>query len=161
MEFGARALGHTSTIAKPTVENVEYINMINGRSTIMPMGPIMTYLQACMTFPNFSHIRSGEEYMTIALSVKTGSHIGIEGVCHKVPLDDEYTCRAQVIADGHSLFKLVDSLGPLINTSFNIHGVPIVYNNDDTMRCIDYQQKLDHNNRIYNLILIGENHDIY
>ena len=34
MEFGARALGNTTTFALPCLENVEYINHINKRHSL-------------------------------------------------------------------------------------------------------------------------------
>ena len=37
MEFGPRALCNTSTLSLPYVENVEIINSLNKRNTVMPM----------------------------------------------------------------------------------------------------------------------------
>jgi len=39
MEFGPRALGSTTTLAKPTKRNVSYINKLNKRNDVMPMAP--------------------------------------------------------------------------------------------------------------------------
>jgi len=40
MEFGPRALCNTSTLSLPYAENVEIINSLNKRNTVMPMAPV-------------------------------------------------------------------------------------------------------------------------
>jgi hypothetical protein len=64
--------------------------------------------------------------MIVTRRFKPGKQVGLEGGAHYYPLQDVYTCRPQITHDP-MMVSLLEELGPLINTSFNYHGVPIVY----------------------------------
>lgn len=128
MEFGPRALCNTSTLALPTRENVEKINAMNERNTVMPMAPVMTRVMYNSLFEDTHKVWKSEQHMIVALEHKEAPWPRYEGVCHKY----EYPCRhhtsrPQVIgADDLFMNTLLDEFGGmLINTSFNFHGKPI------------------------------------
>jgi len=131
MEFGPRALGNTSTLAMPTMKNVEAINTYNHRNTVMPMAPIVTREFFEETFKDTDKVLKSEEYMVISFDYVFMIDAW-RGAAHYDPQRDVYTGRVQVIDEGHKLFKFVkDAGGIMINTSLNFHGTPILYDNDD------------------------------
>ena len=124
MEFGPRALGHTTTYAKPLLENVEKINSLNRRSTIMPMAPVVTREFFEENFKDTEKIIKSEKYMICSFDFKTMKDEW-RGAAHYDPDRDVYTGRVQVVDEGW-IYTLVDMLGGiLINTSSNFHGCPI------------------------------------
>ena len=159
MEFGPRALCNTSTIALPTMKNVEYINKVNGRSTIMPMGPVVNALIAPILFPDLDRVVKSANYMVTALDYDRVT-TGYRGAAHPYPFEEGFSGRPQLIDSNHEIMGIaIDVYHVLINTSFNIHGVPICYDSNDVETCINYQQERDTDKRIYTLILTGV-HDV-
>jgi len=158
MEFGSRALCNTSTLALPTIENVEYINTANARSTIMPMAPVMSRETARTIFKSeeLNKVHKSLEYMVCTLTYGN-KYIGdYLGAAHKIPGTELYSGRPQITDDSFMLSILKDIPGGvLINTSFNIHGKPIVYDIEDIVECHEFQKNHDPLNRIVTLV-IGE-----
>ena len=140
MEFGPRALCHTSTLALPTMANVDLINQMNGRTTVMPFALVMTRKQAEALFEDVDKIHKSLEYMIITRKFKPGKHVGLEGGAHYYPLTDEWTCRPQV-TDNPFMVSLLNEFGPVINTSFNYHGAPIVFDRKQIEESHEYQRK--------------------
>ena len=138
MEYGPRALCHTSTLALPTLTNVDIINAMNGRDTVMPFALVVTRKQAEDLFEDVNKIHKSLEYMIITRRFKPGKHIGLEGGAHYYPLHNKWTCRLQ-ITDDPFMIRLLEEFGPLINTSFNYHGTPIVFNK----RQIEYSHNME------------------
>jgi len=125
MEFGPRALGNTTTLAMPTLKQVEEINAINGRDTIMPMAPMVTQEYAEANFEDLHKTKRSKHFMIVAYDFKEMSD-DIRGAAHYDSDRDVYTGRIQ-IAPKH-LEKVVKKYGGiLINTSLNAHGQPIIY----------------------------------
>lgn len=166
MEFGPRALCNTSTLAKPTKENVDYINKLNKRNTVMPMAPVMLRSNASALFGiknKLKNIIKSEEYMIVTLdfsddAVKSGNY---SGVIHKYPTEDIYSGRPQIVNDSDTrpirrILNNVDSLC-LINTSFNTHGTPILYSVSDATRDFRKQSFLDDESRNKLVILHDKN----
>lgn len=154
MEFGPRALCHTSTLAKPVVENVKYINHVNNRSDIMPMAPVMSRSDAEVMFKDVHKIHKSLDYMICTREYKEFDPYFdgvIRAIGHNLPLSNTYTGRVQ-IAREEVISSLVENLGPLINTSFNVHGKPIVYSMQHVYSDHAYQKERDHENRIYTVI---------
>lgn len=153
MEFGPRALCNTSTIALPTSENVAYINMINGRNTIMPMGPVVS-MDAFLE--HFTPCGSMLSCYYMATAVKYNKYMvdDIMGVVHPWMEEESFTGRPQILTDlTHIVYDAVQFYGVLINTSFNIHGHPIVFEKRSILEAIEYQQANDVDNRVHTLIL--------
>lgn len=149
MEYGPRALCNTSTIALPTTENVEYINKINGRDQIMPMAPVIIKPYQIFRTKDIDKVYKSLGYMVIAINYR---HIfeDIEGVIHDY---NGYTGRPQILSKGHILYDIVKVFGILINTSFNIHGTPVVYDEKDINKAHKEQRKLDFKNKIKTIFI--------
>lgn len=137
MEFGPRALCNTTTFALPSRENVKRINYLNDRDDAMPMAPVMTedaarhWLKQC----ELSAVHPSERFMITTCAFTGPPPDRLAGVSHRDPLRAIWTARPQV-ASTRPLNRLL-SLVPdhvLINTSFNYHGEPIVYSEQDALR---------------------------
>lgn len=135
MEFGPRALCHTSTLAIPTTKVADRINRLNNRTNEMPFAPVMTEEQAKSRLEDCDKIYKSLDYMICTRDYLKGSELGMMGAAHRYPKQDRYSARPQVVRD-HRMIELLGEFGPLINTSFNYHGVPIV--------CSDEQIRYSH-----------------
>lgn len=142
MEFGPRALCHTSTLALPSSANVDTINKMNKRNTVMPMAPVMLESELDFFFNRglFDRVVGSDRYMIVTYDYKQTVDLETyRGVMHKYPLSNIFSGRPQVVsADDDKVVKLVlqnlkDSKC-LINTSYNVHGNPILF---------DYKSILD------------------
>lgn len=143
MEFGPRALGFTSTIALPTSQMCQLINQLNNRTDVMPMAPFMLQSQLEERCKGKLNIVGSLEYMITAVDLDADKCSDMPGASHKYlhPISGEvvYTCRPQIVDSNKFLYVLCKKFGPLINTSFNYHGVPIVYNCEQVVKSHDYQ----------------------
>jgi predicted NodU family carbamoyl transferase len=140
MEFGPRSLCNTSTLALPSLDNVELINQMNDRTTEMPMALVVTENQAQCLFEDLDKVHKSLEYMIITRRFKKGRQTGLEGGAHYYPLTDEWTCRPQITKDP-DMVKILEEFGPLINTSANVHGQPIVFDLDQITYMHQIQSK--------------------
>lgn len=159
MEFGARALGNTTTLARPSKENVSYINTLNGRSTIMPMAPIITRKSANRLFNDTVKIHKSLEYMICTRDYRS-MKTELLGAAHNTPDYDPdnptgYTGRPQIIDENHWLYDILTEMPDeiLINTSFNEHGMPICYSMGDVHRCHLFQLANDIDKRVCTVII--------
>lgn len=159
MEFGARALGNTTTLARATKANVEYINTLNGRNTIMPMAPIITRRSANRIFKDTINIHKSLEYMICTRDFRVMNY-SLMGAAHNVPIydpdnDTGFTGRPQIIDPEHWLNDVLINMPNemLINTSFNEHGMPICYSMQDILRCHQYQLSNDVEQRVCTVII--------
>lgn len=141
MEFGPRALTHTSTLAIPTMKNVDLINKMNGRDTIMPMALMVTEDQVKTLFEDIDKVHKSLDYMIMTRKFKPGMHNGLEGGALYYPLTDEWTCRPQIVHDPE-MINLLNEFGPLINTSANVHGQPIVWDQKQIQYMHEYQRQV-------------------
>jgi predicted NodU family carbamoyl transferase len=154
MEFGPRALCHTSTLANPRISNVSDINQLNGRDTVMPMAPVMLAENAEKFFGmnDVARVFGSLEYMVITLDYHNTIDVErFRGVMHPYPAFDTrkgFSGRPQLVDDSsHSpikkILKDLESTTPaLINTSFNVHGVPIVYSLKDAISDMKYNMSV-------------------
>lgn len=154
MEFGPRALGNTSTLMKPTSENVQYINMCNGRSTIMPCAPITIDIDQ---FKDYSKVIRTLDHMILTLEYSYKPEDNLRGAAHRHPIDNYYTGRPQIINEDHYLYPVLFEFGTLVNTSFNVHGQPIIYSIEQLNFAIKYQQKNDVDNILRTIIVSNKN----
>jgi len=146
MEFGPRALCHTSTLALPTKKNVEYINHLNKRNTVMPMAPciLYEYIDHFFKAEQFTRVIGSDQYMILTYDYKIDYCEEYGGIMHKYPLINKYSGRPQIVVDRDStiykiLKRMEDKTKALINTSFNIHGKPIVFTVDQAMEDFFFQ----------------------
>lgn len=129
MEFGQRSLGNRSLLADPANPYIkEKINaMIKSRDFWMPFAPVMldTYRHRYLAGPDVE-----SPYMTIGFETTPEGYESMRAACH--PADR--TVRAQILTESMNpamyrllkAFSLKTGRGALLNTSFNIHGEPIV-----------------------------------
>ncbi|MBM3249755.1 MAG: carbamoyl transferase [Candidatus Omnitrophica bacterium] len=134
-EFGARALGNRSIIADP--RNPEVIKVINEkikcRDFWMPFAPSILEEEADKYLVNPKSISA--PYMTIAFQTKKAAWKDLKAGLHQYDL----TVRPQVVSREmnpayHALisaFHKHTGIGGVLNTSFNIHGEPIVQTPQD------------------------------
>lgn len=129
MEFGARALGNRSILANPSHRSViKTINdMIKGRDFWMP------FALSILKERERDYLKSprpiDSPYMMMCFDT-TGKREEIEAGIH--PYD--FTVRPQIVSQGcnpeyHRLikeFEKIRGIGAILNTSFNLHGYPIV-----------------------------------
>jgi len=139
MEFGPRALCNTTTLALPTEENVATINSLNGRDTVMPMAPVMLkqYADAFFSNNDINRVAGSLDYMILTLDYHPTVDVNrFRGVMHPYPKFSGkygYSGRPQMIEANNiqPISNILRALYPdhpaLINTSLNVHGVPIVY----------------------------------
>jgi carbamoyltransferase len=146
-EFGARALGNRSILANPSRrETVQQINeAIKNRDFWMPFA--LSILEESLE----SYISNPKKLMTpfmaISLDVLPEKNIQIEAGTH--PYDN--TVRPQAVSlinnpEYYSLiraFEKITGIPALLNTSFNLHGEPIVDNIKDAIRTFELSG-LDH-----------------
>ncbi len=143
-EFGARALGNRSILADPSkLENIVRINkMIKQRDFWMPFAGAMTYDNAVKNLRNpKNHFAP---YMIMAFDIDNQLE-ELKAATH--PYDN--SIRPQVLCEDwnqrfYKILKLFElktgKKGGLLNTSFNLHGYPIVSSPSDA---IDVFEKSD------------------
>lgn len=153
MEFGPRALGNTTTLALPSLENVELINKLNDRTFVMPMAPMMTNEQFEKYAKSGKNVIGSNHYMVTTVDVTDEAIIDFPGGIHQYK--DGATCRPQIVK-GSIFASLCHAFGPLINTSFNYHGVPIVFDAEQIVRSHKAQLKnAPEGVKVNTIILIG------
>lgn len=138
MEFGARALGNRSILADP--RNRDIIKKINeavkNRDFWMPFAPSILEERADDYIINPK--RFFAPYMVMAFPTKPKAHKDLIAALHPYDL----TCRPQIVRkewnpEYYRLLKFFEGLtgvGGILNTSFNLHGEPIVCSPDDALK---------------------------
>ena len=148
MEFGPRALCHTSTLFLPTSENIHCNNVMNGRNEVMPCAPVCKRDNAGELFTCDSRLDSvvgSDKYMicTHTYAKPYSSHYG--GIMHKKPLEDSFTGRPQIVDTCEFVYEVLDLVEQitdykaLVNTSFNVHGRPIAFDTISILQNYEYQ----------------------
>lgn len=145
MEFGQRALGNRSILADPRkYETIDKINtQIKNRDFWMPFTPSMTDYFAASALKNPKNLDS--PFMTMAFDLACEME-NLQAVMH--PADN--TVRPQILKKYsnpkyYQLLQAVEAqigLACLLNTSFNLHGDPIVESPYDALRTFK-ESKLD------------------
>jgi carbamoyltransferase len=130
MEFGARALGHRSILANPSDHRVvDLINrMIKSRDFWMPFAPSVLREREADYVVNPKGLAS--PYMMLAFPTNPKRREEIAAAIH--PRD--FTARAHLVdeawsPDYHRVlreFEARTGIGAVLNTSFNLHGEPLV-----------------------------------
>jgi len=140
MEMGQRALGNRSIIADPRTRfSVEKINnSIKKRDFWMPFAPVILSEYQDLLIENPKKIDS--PFMTIAFETKDGKN-KFPAAVHQA----DGTARAQLLKKEQNpilwnlIFKFYEKTGipALLNTSFNLHGEPIVRTIQDALRVFE------------------------
>lgn len=139
MEYGPRALGHTSSLFLPSKENAKLNNQLNRRNEVMPFAPMI--LESCLGYyfnkEQYSRVVGSDRFMIITYDYVTEPADILSyypAVAHPYPSDNLFSGRPQVISEQsypfmHELMKrlLIDNNSLLTNTSYNYHGEPIVF----------------------------------
>lgn len=135
MEFGARALGNRSIITNPSsFSNVRIINqMIKSRDFWMPFAPsiLSEAQQKYMINPK----KMEAPYMITAFDSVPENREQITAAMHQY----DFTIRPQTVEKAHnnnyhsiiSQFRKKTGIGAVLNTSFNLHGYPVIYTPED------------------------------
>ena len=130
MEFGARALGNRSILANPSDHRVvPLINrMIKNRDFWMPFAPTILRERADEYLVNPKGLDS--PYMMLAMPTQPAARDALVAAVH--PHDG--TARPQILEESWnpeyhrviSEFERRTGVGAVLNTSFNLHGEPVV-----------------------------------
>jgi carbamoyltransferase len=138
MEWGARSLGNRSILCSADdYRMVDHINkMIKVRDFWMPFAPSIREESAEDYIDDPKDLKPW--FMTFAYPAKEGGYSHLAAASH--PRD--HTVRPQVVTatanPGYhamiSRFKELTGRGVVLNTSFNLHGEPVVYKAADAIR---------------------------
>lgn len=135
-EFGPRALGRRSIVFRADrVDLADRVNRALGRDDFMPFGPALTEEDSGEAWTGAwraEDLRS----MTLAVPAAESFRARCPAAVHV-----DGTCRPQVVTAGicprfHRLLREVRRLGgppAVVNTSFNLHGEPIVHRPADAV----------------------------
>ena len=135
-EFGPRALGNRSILAKPYPESMkDHINdHVKFREYFRPLAP------ACLKEHLHEYFDIGQEspHMLIACKVQPAKKTAIPATVH---IDD--SCRVQSVGPDNNerFYKLLKAFHAktgcpvLLNTSFNVKGQPIVHTPEQAISC--------------------------
>ncbi len=137
MEWGARALGNRSILANPSdLHVVRTLNdQIKSRDFWMPFAATILKEREPDYIVNPKHVAAS--FMTLAFDTTPLGHEHLRAAIH--PYD--YTCRPQVLEQQQnpSYYRIIKEfeartgIGAVLNTSFNLHGEPIVCTPEDAL----------------------------
>ncbi|MBI2026256.1 MAG: hypothetical protein HYS98_00350 [Deltaproteobacteria bacterium] len=137
-EFGARALGNRSILADPScIDSVRRINKaIKNRDFWMPFACSILEEHAHTYIHNPKNLLS--PFMTLAFDTRPELYQHIRSGTHQ----EDKTIRPQLVSREFSpqYYHLIEEfykqtkIPALLNTSFNLHGEPIVNNIQDALR---------------------------
>ena len=140
-EFGARALGNRSILANAShSDSVRTINeMIKCRDFWMPFAPSVLQERSDEYFDKPKPMPA--PYMIMTFDTREDRRAAIPAAIH--PYD--FTGRPQEVTEGsnrdyYRLLKHYEALtghGIILNTSFNLHGEPVVCSPQDALRVFD------------------------
>ena len=143
-EYGPRALGNRSILASPSNSWTKEIlnSQIKIREWFRPYAPVVLEEEADTYF----EMLSPAPYMMQVAPVKPKSKLTIPACIHV-----DGTARLQTVspAENKKLYCLIKELGRLtgtpvvLNTSFNLAGMPIVENPDDAIDCFRHSIGMD------------------
>jgi carbamoyltransferase len=129
MEYGPRALGHRSIFARPDKASLrDRVNLVLKRRVwYQPFCPSVLEEDAPRLFSDWTGVP--DRHMTMAYMVREERRQALAGV-----ISADGTCRPQIVRDDTdsefaALLRAMRSrlgVGAVLNTSFNIHGEPLV-----------------------------------
>jgi carbamoyltransferase len=134
MEYGPRALGHRSIIALPNSRRIrDLLNLrLKMRVWYQPFCPTMLEEDTQFYLEEYD---DPNRFMTMGFMVKDDKRDEVEGV-----ISVDGSCRPQTIKGNESRYgkllrniKRLTGRGVVLNTSFNIHGEPLVCSPQDAI----------------------------
>lgn len=141
MEWGARALGNRSILADP--QNLDVVMTINeqmkDRDFWMPFAPSILESRTKDYMINDKNLEA--DYMTISFNTTEEGRKKMRAAMHQY----DFTIRPQIVKENfnpkyHKLlkkFEKLTGLGGVLNTSFNLHGYPIVLGPKEALNAFD------------------------
>jgi carbamoyltransferase len=141
MEWGPRALGNRSILARPTDAQInQVLNQRLRRTEFMPFAPMILDSIASDVLEGYQPTHRAAEFMTVTYSVKPHWQERIPAVVHV-----DGTARPQIVTkiatprmhEIISRYQGLSNLGVVINTSFNLHEEPIVESPADALRSLE------------------------
>jgi carbamoyltransferase len=134
MEYGPRALGNRSILARPDSQKVkDMLNIsVKKREWYQPFAPSILEGEAERLF---EEVKCRDRFMTMAYAVREECRSHMESVMHV-----DSTARPQMVGrENEDYSRLIKKLkestgyGVVLNTSFNIHGMPIAESPEDAL----------------------------
>jgi carbamoyltransferase len=138
MEYGPRALGHRSIMYQTTDPSVnDWLNDHLKRTEFMPFAPATLVEHAEECYEGLQGAEDAARFMTITFNCTDLMKAQSPGVVHV-----DGTARPQIIdpLTAPDFYKILSSyhkitgIPSLINTSYNMHGEPIVCSPEDALR---------------------------
>jgi carbamoyltransferase len=135
MEYGPRALGNRSILASPHSEEIKNeLNLVQKKRVwYQPFCPTMLLDDAKEILEDLKG--TPNEFMTMGYMVIKDKQKLVRGV-----INIDGSCRPQIIKDNTSRYarllseyKKLSGTGILLNTSFNLHGEPLVCSPEDAL----------------------------
>ncbi|ABC29202.1 predicted carbamoyl transferase, NodU family [Hahella chejuensis KCTC 2396] len=131
-EWGARSLGNRAILAHPSYMESFYIvnDLIKSRDFWMPFAPSILEESAPLYLQNYDPDKSEAPYMICTYQATEQGVSELRAAIHQ----GDHTLRPQVVKksinpDYYKLineFKSLSGVGAVLNTSFNLHGYPLV-----------------------------------
>jgi carbamoyltransferase len=136
MEYGPRALGHRSVLARPDrLQLRDRLNLVLKRRVwYQPFCPSMLDSEGPRVFADWTDARNRFMTMSYQLAAPFRDSLAgvssIDGTCRPqfVP-DDEVSEYAELLRQARRHWKVA----AVLNTSFNIHGEPLVCSPDEAI----------------------------
>jgi len=138
MEYGPRALGHRTILYQTTDPSVnDWLNARLQRTEFMPFAPATLVEYAAECYEGMSGAEDPARFMTITFSCTKQMRDQSPGVVHV-----DGTARPQLVdretaPDFYktlTAYHRITGIPSVINTSYNMHGEPIVCTPQDAMR---------------------------
>jgi carbamoyltransferase len=136
-EFGPRALGNRSILANPIAKDIKSVlnNRVKFRENYRPFAPIVLAGKAKEYFDINSHL---SPYMLLICPVLKKYQTVIPGVTH---IDNTARLQTLTLDANPLLYRLIKTfegftnIPIILNTSFNLKGMPIVETPEDAIEC--------------------------
>lgn len=136
MEYGPRALGNRSILALPGSQKIrDILNLqLKMRVWYQPFCPSMLQQEALQVLQDVDGCEN--HFMTMGFMIKDEIRRDMEGV-----IGVDGSCRPQMVSSNEPCFESLllelkkrTGKGVVLNTSFNIHGEPLVCSPEDALR---------------------------
>jgi carbamoyltransferase len=138
MEYGPRALGHRTILCQATDPSVnDWLNERLKRTEFMPFAPATLVEHANECYNGLQGAEYAARFMTITFSctprmkAESPAAVHVDGTARPQIVDAE---TARDFYDILKAYHRLTGIPSLINTSFNMHGEPIVCSPEDALR---------------------------